>query len=162
VISAFCTWLSATAVSGAFQASTWFVPTVQTVHILSVAILLITVFVMSLRLIGLPTGRQPLAELIRSSSNPIWVSLAVLLLTGILLTITEPARELLNWMFRAKMLLVTVLAILVWWLQKLNLRALRGGGRSLEGGVTARVMGFVLILVGTAIVTAGRWIAYVA
>jgi hypothetical protein len=161
VIDAFCTWLSTTALSSAFQDSTWFVPTVQTVHILSVAILLTTVFVMSLRLIGLPAGRQPLAELIRSSLQPIWAALAVLLLTGILLTITEPARELLNWVFRVKMLLVVVLAILMWWLQKRNLRAMNGADSSLEGGFTARVMGLVLILVGTALVTAGRWIAYV-
>jgi Family of unknown function (DUF6644) len=161
VIDAFCTWLTTTALSNAFQDSTWFVPTVQTVHILSVAILLTTVFVVSLRLIGLPAGRQPLAELIRSSLQPIWMSLTVLLLTGILLIITEPARELLNWVFRVKMVLVCVLAILVWLLQKRNLRAASGADSSLEGGFTARVMGLVLLLVGTALVTAGRWIAYV-
>jgi hypothetical protein len=161
VISEFCDWLSATGISIAFQSSTWFVPVVQTVHILNVAVLLIGVFVMALRLIGFKIGRQPIAELIDKSLTPIWICLGILLLTGILLTITEPARELLNWAFRAKMLLVVVLAMLLGILQNRNRHATIFGRESLGGNAAPRLMGVALLLIGTAIVTAGRWIAYV-
>ena len=161
MISEFCDWLSTTGISIAFQSSTWFVPLVQTMHILNVAILLTTVFVVSLRLIGFTTGRQPVAELIGKSLTPIWISLGVLLLTGILLTVTEPARELLNWAFRAKMILVFVLAALLGVLQNRNRRSTTFGSESSGADATARIMGVALLLIGTAIVTAGRWIAYV-
>jgi hypothetical protein len=161
VISEFCDWLSATALSIAFQSSTWFVPLVQTVHILNVAVLLIAVFVMGLRLIGFKIGHQPIAELIGKSLTPIWICLGILLVTGILLTITEPARELLNWAFRAKMILVVVLAILLRILQNRNRQAATFGRESSGGNAAARFMGVALLLLGTAIVTAGRWIAYV-
>jgi hypothetical protein len=161
MISEFCDWLSATGISIAFQSSTWFVPMVQTVHILNVAVLLTAVFVMSLRLIGFKTGRQPVAELIGKSLTPIWISLGVLLLTGILLTITEPARELLNWAFRAKMILVLVLAVLLGVLQSRNRHPTTFRRETSGGDASARFMGVALLLIGTAIVTAGRWIAYV-
>jgi hypothetical protein len=161
VLSAFCDWLAATALSVAFQSNAWFVPLVQTVHILSVATFLIAVFVISLRLIRLPAEPQALAGLVRGSMPRIWVALAVLLFTGVLLTITEPARELLNWAFRVKMILVVVLSVLLRLLQS-RARGSRGGVDVLYGRVCARVMGVVLFLIGTAVVTAGRWIAYVA
>jgi magnesium-transporting ATPase (P-type) len=161
MVSAFCDWLSATPLSGAFQDSTWFVPLVQTVHILSVATFLVAVFVIGSGLIRLHTQPQALAALVRGSMPRIWIALAVLLLTGGLLTITEPARELLNWAFRVKMILVVVLGVLLRLLQS-RARGSKRGVDILYGRVYARLMGVVLLLIGTAIVTAGRWIAYVA
>jgi len=109
VIEEFCDWLSRTNVSVAFQSANWFVPLVQTVHIISIAILLTSVYVVSFRLIGVTRGGQPLAVVTAKSTPWVWIALGVLLGTGILLTITEPARELLNWAFRVKMLLVLAL-----------------------------------------------------
>ncbi len=57
MIQEFCDWLSKTNISVAFQSATWFVPTVQTVHIISIAILLTSVYVMSFRLIGVTRAR---------------------------------------------------------------------------------------------------------
>jgi hypothetical protein len=162
VLSAFCDWLSSTPLSVAFQSNAWFVPSVQTVHILSVATFLIAVFVIGAKLIRLQTEPQALAALVRGSMPRIWIALAVLLFTGILLTITEPARELLNWAFRVKMILVIVMGILLYLLQR-RARGFRSGVNVvLYGRAYARLMGIVLLLIGTAVVTAGRWIAYVA
>src|ERR1700733_14991601 len=106
-----------TSISVAFQTAKWFVPTVQTVHIIAIAILLTTVYVISFRLVGLTRGSRPLPIIMAKSTPWIWAALAVLLLTGLLLTITEPARELLNWVFRIKMVLVVALAAILAWLQ---------------------------------------------
>ena len=46
----FCDWLAATPLSLAFQNWTWFVPSVQTVHILCVAVVLTSAYVIGLRL----------------------------------------------------------------------------------------------------------------
>jgi hypothetical protein len=113
VIQEFCDWLSRTNVSIAFQSAGWFVPTVQTIHIISIAILLTSVYVVSFRLIGVTRGGQRLAVLVARSTPWVWITLCVLLGTGILLTITEPARELLNWAFRVKMLMVIALAAIL-------------------------------------------------
>jgi hypothetical protein len=161
VIQEFCDWLSMTGISVAFQSADWFVPTVQTVHIISIAVLLTSVYVVSFRLIGVTRGRQPLAVLIAKSTPWVWTTLCVLLGTGILLTITEPARELLNWVFRLKMLMVAALAGILLVVQVRMRRSPDYWTETPARRLVARAIGIAAVLIGAGIVTAGRWIAYV-
>jgi magnesium-transporting ATPase (P-type) len=161
MIKEFCDWLTNTPLSIAFQSADWFVPLVQTVHIIAIAILLVSVYVISFRLVGMTHGSQPLATTMAKSTPWIWTMLCVLLTTGILLTITEPARELLNWVFRLKMLMVLMLAgiiaLLQWRLRRNPDYWTESAGRRLAG----RAVGLLVLIIGACIVTAGRWIAYV-
>ena len=161
MVQAFCDWLVATPLSVAFQSANWFVPLVQTVHIMAIAILLTSIYFISFRLIGVTRAGLPLSEVSAKLMPWIWGALSVLLLTGALLTITEPARELLNWVFRTKMVMVAVLAALVWSMQhpmhKNPLYWTVSRGRR----YSARAIGIVCLAMGAGIVTAGRWIAYV-
>jgi hypothetical protein len=104
---------------------------------------------------------QSLSVSLRKASPWIWIMLTILLLSGALLTITEPARELLNWAFRLKMIMVLILALVVAWVQgRVRLDPdywTRSPGRR---GL-AKALGVFVLLVGAAIITAGRWIAYV-
>lgn len=159
MIEEFCDWLSATPLSVAFQSANWFVPLVQTIHIIAIAILLTAVYVISFRLVGLTRGRQSLPTMMAKSTPWIWIALAVLLFTGALLTITEPGRELLNWVFRVKMLLVLTLALVLAWLQS-RVRA-NPNLWAQPPKFHARAVGIVCVILGAAIITAGRWIAYV-
>lgn len=161
MISAFCDWLVATSLSRLFQDWTWFVPTVQTVHILCIAVVLTAVGMTDLKLLGVPVSSQTLAEMVSHSMPWVWTALCLLLATGILLTITEPARELLNIAFRIKMLMVLALVII--------LRIIQSGvrGRADYWTVTprrtwaGRTAGAASLALGVCIVIAGRWIAYV-
>jgi magnesium-transporting ATPase (P-type) len=161
VIEEFCDWLSKTNLSVAFQSANWFVPLVQTVHIISIAILLTAVYVVSFRLIGVTRGGQPLAVVTAKSTPWVWIALGVLLGTGILLTITEPARELLNWAFRVKMLLVLALAGILLIVQSRTRRTPEYWTESPARRRAARAIGLAAVILGAGIVTAGRWIAYV-
>jgi magnesium-transporting ATPase (P-type) len=161
VIEQFCDWLSRTHISVAFQSADWFVPLVQTVHIIAIAILLTSVYVLSFRLIGLTRGAQALATLTAKSTPWFWTALCVLLVSGTLLTITEPARELLNWAFRIKMLLVLALAGMLWMVQLRMRQNPEYWTASPARRHAARAIGIVAVIVGACIVTAGRWIAYV-
>ena len=161
MIKEFCDWLSTTNVSIAFQSSNWFVPTVQTVHIISIAILLTSVYVVSFRLMGVTRRGQPLAVLVAKSTPWVWIALCVLLGTGILLTITEPARELLNWAFRVKMLMVIALAGILLLVQMRTRRSPHYWTESRSRRLAGRAIGVAALIIGAGIVTAGRWIAYV-
>ena len=161
MIEQFCDWLSRTGISVAFQSANWFVPLEQTVHIIAIAILLTTVYVIGFRLIGITRGAQPLARLAARSAPWIWTALSVLLVSGILLTVTEPARELLNWVFRVKMLMVLILAVILWIVLSRIGRNPQYWTESPMRRRAARAIGIVFIIVGAGIVTAGRWIAYV-
>jgi len=112
MIQEFCNWLAATRLSQAFADAAWFVPTVQSVHIVSIAVVITTLMRMDVRLLQLTRQGPELSQLANSYLPWIWWAFLVLLVTGILLTITEPSRELMNNAFRLKMLMVATLAIL--------------------------------------------------
>jgi hypothetical protein len=161
VIESFCNWLSGTSVSVAFQTAEWFVPLVQTIHILAIGVLLTACYVIALRISGITRGSRPLASMVIQSGPWIWSALGILLVSGALLTITEPARELLNWAFRIKMIMVAALAVMAYGIQLPLTRNPAYWDQAASRRLSARLIGAMILLLGAAIVTAGRWIAYV-
>jgi uncharacterized membrane protein len=161
MIQHFCDWLAATWLSQAFANAGWFVPTVQTVHILSIAAVVTMLGMMNFRLLRITRSGPPLQNLSNGYVPWIWRVLVILLVTGILLTITEPSRELMNNAFRIKMLLVVLLVVLT----SVFRSALRKDPEYWSATPRRRVWGNALalgsLLLCIAIVAAGRLIAYV-
>jgi len=151
-------WLTNTPVSQALAGTDWFVPAVQTVHILAIAAVLALLATLHARLLGLTTRAPSPLRLAATCLPGFWGALALLLLSGTLLVLAEPGRELMNPAFRVKMPLVALLAVLTLFLQRgLTRRHWHDspGGRRLAG-----VLAAASALLCVAIVAAGRFIAY--
>jgi len=158
MVQAFCDWLSNTPLSLKIQTILWIIPAVQTVHILTVSIVLASMAMLDLRLMGLAGRQQPVSYMVSRFVPWVWRALIVLIATGVVLIIGEPERELLNIAFRAKMLMLAIVAIITWIVQ----RRTRTNATYWESRkTTATLLGFVSLLLWIAIVAAGRWIAYV-
>src|ERR1700743_3482178 len=108
----FCDWLAAASLSQLFVGMALVVPTVQTLHILSIAVVVTTLGMLDFRLLRLIRSGPPLERLGGGFIPWTWRALVVLLVSGILLIITEPTRELMNDAFRPKLLMVAALVIL--------------------------------------------------
>ncbi len=153
-------WLAATALSQLFAGLNWFVPVVQTLHILSIAVVVTTLGMLDFRLLQLTRRGPPLHSLAAGFIPWTWRALWVLLVTGALLIITEPARELMNDAFRLKMLMVLTLVVLTLGFQRAT--AAEPGywtaspARRWLGGA----VGFGSLALCVSIVVAGRLIAY--
>jgi hypothetical protein len=160
-IQAFCNWLAATPVSQAFASALWFVPTVQSVHILSIAAVVSTVVLLDVRLLQLSSKGPPLAVMARRFLPWTWTALVILLVTGALLTITEPVRELMNLAFRVKMLLVVILTILMLVVQGPLGKEPGYWNATPERRWLGGTIGGASLLATLAIVLLGRWIAYI-
>jgi hypothetical protein len=160
VISEFSGWLAATSISHTIQTTGWVIPTLQTIHILSVAIVFSSAILVDLRLWRLLNRDVPLPEITRRFLPVIWPVLAVLLITGALLIIGEPRRSLLNSTFYIKMGLLAFAILLTAWLQWSVSSSPnfwdKDRGRRMAGQLAASVS----ILVWCGILFAGRWIAY--
>lgn len=150
-------WLASTALSEAFASATWFVPAVQTVHILAIAAVVTMTFMMDSRLLRLVKGGPYMAY----PSRSFWTALLVLLITGALMVIAEPERELLNWMFQLKMLLVAVLAAMTWSLRSMWRKDAGYWTASSKRRLMASMIGCSHLLLCIGVVAAGRFIAYV-
>lgn len=159
MIQEFCNWLAATRLSQLFADTAWFVPLVQSVHIVSISVVLATLMRLDVRLLQPKREQGPTLLQLADSYLPwCWWALLVLLITGILLTITEPGRELLNNAFRLKMLMVVILATLTFVIQrKLGKDPQYWSNR----GLLAGVIGVASLTLCVLIVAAGRLIAYV-
>ena len=161
MIQAFSDWLAATSLSKLFADTGWFVPTVQTIHILAIAAVVTLLSMLNFRLLRITRSGPSLPNLAAGYVPWVWRSLVILLVSGILLTITEPSRELMNNAFRLKMLLVLVLTVLTVILRS-TLRHdpeywTTTPQRRLLGGTIAAVS----LILCASIVAAGRLIAYV-
>jgi uncharacterized membrane protein len=160
-MQAFSDWLAATSLSKLFADLSWFVPTVQTIHILAIAAVVTLLSMLNLRLLRITRSGPSLHTLTAGYVPWVWRSLVILLVSGLLLTITEPSRELMNDTFRLKMLLVVVLTVLTVILRS-TLRHdpeywTSTPQRRLLGGAIAAVS----LILCVSIVAAGRLIAYV-
>src|SRR4051794_8530967 len=100
----FSNWLASSYLNSVFSdtthTATWLIiPTSQSMHILAVAVVMMSVALINLRLLGVAGTRQSSARLIEQTTPWIWPALMILLLTGTIQTIAEPERELLNPVF---------------------------------------------------------------
>jgi uncharacterized membrane protein len=160
MIQHFSDWLAGTWLSQQFANANWFVPTVQTVHILCIGVVVTTLGMLDFRLLHL-TRRGPPPETMAVKFVPwVWRALVVLLFTGILLTITEPNRELMNGAFRLKMIMVVFLVILTLIVQKASAKEAGYWSASLARRRLGMALGVGSLVLCVSIVAAGRLIAY--
>ena len=99
-------WVGSTSLSGSLAQRPWIIPLLQSIHIVCVGLVIAAVTFVNLRLIGVFARDLSTAAVCRRFLPWMWWTMPVLLLTGVFLTIAEPARELQNSTFQLKMLLI--------------------------------------------------------
>lgn len=160
MLKAFATWLNDTGLSLIFKTTSWLVPLSQSVHILAVAIVLSSFVLLAMRASGV-TGRDVRMTQLQARFLPwVWVSIVVLLLTGILQIIAEPARALLNPFFQAKMALIVAVVFIVRSLQTRLNRALEDWDVAERLPISQRIGSAAIVVLTLIIIFCGRWIAY--
>lgn len=160
MLQTFCDWLSQTPFSLTIQTIVWIIPMVQSIHILAIAAVISSIAVLDLRLLGLMGRTQTVPDLARRFMPWIWIALIVLTVSGSLLIIGEPARSLINPMFRLKMVLLVAAIGVTLLFQETIRRNIDFWELSPARRNLARIVATVSLLVWTAIIIAGRWIAY--
>ena len=159
-MTAFTEWLSQTSISLAIQTHDWVIPTVQSVHIVAIGVVLGSVFMIDLRVLGLAGRDQSLTETTGRFGPWLSGALCVLLATGVLMVIGEPARELLAFSFWLKMFLVAVGTVTAEVFQ-ISLRKNEiEWEQSLAKRRTTKWLALATLLIWVCIVILGRLIAY--
>ena len=156
-----CHWIDQTALSQWIKITGWVVPTVQTIHILAIAVVASSALMLDLRLAGLFWANRPV-EAVKARFLPlIWWPLLVLLATGVIMITAEPARSLKNPAFQLKMTLLIAALVVTWLFQFLHRRN-AALAMSAARARAQRALAIVSILLWSSIIFAGRWIAYFA
>jgi hypothetical protein len=160
-LTEFAEWLSRTYLSVLIQTHNgWVIPTIQSIHIAGIGIVLASVFMIDLRILGFAGRDQTLRQTTDRFGPWMMWSLVVLLVTGALMVIGEPVRELVTFSFWAKMLFVAVGTLVA----ALFLKALHKHDPHWEETLLQRasikVMSVVTFLVWVGVIVLGRLIAY--
>src|SRR5436309_14712708 len=96
----FAEWLSQTSLSVLIQThNAWVIPTIQSIHIVAISVVLASVLMIDLRVVGWAGHDQTLCETANQFGH--WLSrpLSVQLVTAVLMVVGETARELLSFIF---------------------------------------------------------------
>jgi hypothetical protein len=157
-----CHWIDHTVLSQSIQAAGWVVPTVQTIHILAIAVVASSALMLDLRLIGVFWVGRPMKEVTARFLPLVWWPLLVLLATGMIMIIAEPARSLKNPAFQLKMGLLISALVVTFLFQLLHRRNAAFGDSAARPRGAAITIAIVSMLLWSSIIFAGRWIAYYA
>lgn len=149
-------WIDGLPLHGMVRDAGWVVPAVQSIHIAAVAIVLTAALILALRGMELVGKHWSLARWSRYFRGATIAALWVLLATGCIMILAEPERELMNWIFRTKMLLV----IFTLMIAHLMGRRIRESGTNRPAGMAVRLTAVLVLLLWTGVAMAGRWIAY--
>src|SRR5438876_2927250 len=156
----FTQWLSQTSLSLAIQTHDWVIPTIQSIHIVAIALVVGSVFMIDLRVLGWAGRDQTLVETVARFGPWLSGALCVLLVTGALMVVGEPARELLAFSFWFKMCLVAIGTLIAAVFQI----ALRRNGNQWEESIVKRrgtkSLAILTLLIWVSIIILGRLSAY--
>jgi hypothetical protein len=152
-------WLAATRGSEVLASLPGAVPTIQSVHILAIAVILSANMLLHARLAGLVRVYEAQPSWVPRFLPWILASFAVLVASGVLLVLIEPHRQLLNGYFQLKMwLVVALVALSVALIQLIRHASLASLGPSAR--LATRAGGMTAIALLLWIIWCGRWIAY--
>lgn len=149
-------WLETLPLHDAMQSDQWIVPTVQTIHILAIGFVFSSSLILSLRALAVSGIEWSPAQWGHRLNRWVGWSLLVLLISGSILIVGEPARSLLSPVFQIKMVLVAAAGLLSW---ALAARLQRVDGPGHVAG-PQRGLALLIVLLWMAVISCGRWIAY--
>ncbi len=154
-------WIAATGPSLMLQRNeAWAIPTIQSIHIAAIGVVLACVLMLTLRILGYAGMDLTLVQTERRFGPWFRGALWLLLGTGLVMIVGEPERELVTFSFWAKMALVALGAATAFRFHRL----LRTRGQAFEDSIADRkavkVMAVVSLVVWLAVVFLGRLIAY--
>ena len=157
----FAEWLSTTAPSVFIQNhNAWVIPTIQSIHIVGIGVVLGSVFMIYLRILGWAEMDRTLRQTTSRFGPWLTGGLYLQLATGIPMVIGEPVRELVTFSFWLKMFLVAVITLIAVIFQRsvrkneLRWEDILVKRRSIQG------LAILTFLIWACIVILGRLIAY--
>jgi hypothetical protein len=153
-------WLQATAVGEALRASAWLVPLLQSIHIVMIGVVFMSIVVVAARVLGWWRAEQSLWQVWSRFAPFLWTGVVIMTVTGLLLVLSEPLRELMTLSFRIKMLLIVVGVASALAFGR-RVRAAAGEAAAvMPAGRPMRLAAVATVLLWLGIIFLGRAIAY--
>lgn len=157
----FAQWLSSTGASQfILNNEKWVIPTLQTIHIVGIGIIVGSTLMIMLRILGVAGTDQTLRQTQRRFAPWVVGALCLLVPTGLLLIVGEPKRELLAFSFWTKMALLALFVVIALGYQASLAKSEERWESVLSRRLPVKVIAASSLLILFCIIILGRLIAY--
>jgi hypothetical protein len=159
VIKEACQWLQDLSFPTEIRESDWLFPTIETVHVLTLALVIGSIVMVDFRLLGIGNRARSVRSVTAQYLPLTWVSFAVAASAGCLLFSSKAVTYYGDFPFRLKMVCMALAGINMACFHRSAYRRVAewDEGRPPLG---ARVAGGLSLLLWTVIVGAGRWVGF--
>jgi hypothetical protein len=139
--------------------SDWMFPTIETVHVFALVLVVGTIMTVDLRLLGIANKERPFSQVAAEMLPWTWTAFAIAALAGLLMFSSKAVTYYGNIPFRLKMVCLVLAGINMTMFHWLGTRRLAAWDHG-RPPVTAKLAGGASLLLWTTIVAAGRWIGF--
>jgi hypothetical protein len=152
--------LNESAFSTTIRESDWTFSMIETVHVLSIAVMAGTIFLVDLRLLGVLFRRHRVSRVTGQVTPVTWTGFALMATSGVLLFVAQPEKNAANPAFQLKVVLLILAALNLLAFHKLVFRNVGVWDDRATPPLSARFCGAASLTLWTAIIVLGRVIAY--
>jgi hypothetical protein len=152
----FFEWCEATTIGNAIRTSPWAFAVIESVHLLGLAAIGGAVLIVDLRMLGIGLRRQPVAELARNAFPWLVGSLAVMLVTGVALFLSEAIKCYYSPPFWVKMWSLALAMLFTFTVRRRVTLADEGRVRP----IWYRVVALISLSLWFGVGAGGRWIGF--
>ena len=135
-------------------------PMLESVHVLAIALVVGTIAIVDLRLLGYPSHRRGVRQLVRDLVPYTWAAFAVAGIAGSLLFISNAPKYAHDTQFQWKMALILAAAVNMGVFHLTIYRSVHEWDESSPAPLAARVAGATSLCLWIAVVFLGRWVGF--
>jgi hypothetical protein len=161
MIDSFLQWLQNTAPAVAIAESSWLFPSIESIHVLALTMVVGSIAMIDLRLIGASQRDRSVIDLTNEILPWTWASFAVAVSSGALLFSSNAVKYFANVPFRIKMIAMLLAGINMLFFHIVTYRTAPVWHLQAKLPVSARVAGGLSLALWMSIVGFGRWIGFV-
>jgi hypothetical protein len=135
-------------------------PLIESVHVLSICLVVGSILVVDLRLLGLASIHRPVSRVISGILPITWSAFATAVASGSLLFISNATEYLGNGYFVAKIFLICMAGLNMAIFHRISAKDLPRWENDTAPPLRARLAGGLSILLWVSVITCGRWIGF--
>jgi hypothetical protein len=153
-------WLETTPLAIFILESEWAFPTIESVHVIAIALVVGTISIVDLRLLGLASTKRAFVELSREVLPWTWIAFTVALIAGLLMFISHATEYFSNTAFRIKLVLILLAGLNMIYFHLFTCRNISEWNSNYAVPLRARIAGGISLVCWIAVVGFGRWIGF--
>jgi hypothetical protein len=159
-LQVFISYFEKSALADTIRENDLLFPLIESVHVLSICLVVGSILAVDLRLLGLASIRRPASRVISGILPVTWSAFAIAVASGSLLFISNATEYLGNGYFVAKIFLICMAGLNMAVFHGISARDLPRWENDAVPPLPARLAGGLSILLWVSVITCGRWIGF--